>query len=110
MERVLFADVDCVRVGRQGGLPAPTCLSSQGCGRNVLGLNWSPRVKAGQGMPALGSCAVGLGLGGQGWVGERGEGRLGLFQLSLGQVGSDSWALGDPPYLILRCLPFVWFS
>lgn len=70
MERVLFADVDCVRVGRQGGLPAPTCMSSQGCGRNVLGLNWSPRVKAGQGMPALGSCAVGLGLGGQGWGGE----------------------------------------
>lgn len=38
MERVLFADIDCVRVERQGGLTAPACVSSQGCGRNVLGL------------------------------------------------------------------------
>ena len=82
MERVLFADIDCVRVGRQEGLTAATCISSQGSGRNVLGLELESESQgqAGHACPGLPpQCWAPvqlLGLGAVGW--------LGLFQLSLG--------------------------
>ena len=59
MERVLFADIDCVRVARQEGLTAQPACPVRAVAEMCWGLSWSPRVKARPGMPALGSRAVG---------------------------------------------------
>ena len=71
MERVLFADIDCVRVGRQEGLTAATCISSQGSGRNVLGLELESKSQgqAGHACPGLPpQCWAPVQWGGQ-WAG-----------------------------------------
>lgn len=72
---------------REDSLPPPACPVRE-VAEICWDLNWSPRVKARQGTPALGSLpSAGLLCSGA-RVG--GSGLVGLFQLSLGCVGPQT--------------------